>query len=140
MLPLIEVSAGYHLIDFGLGADMLFAFDDRGGADGGRPVTPRITPGGELNWSLRLYAPTTEHLKVRFFLEGLGVTFVAYARKYPDTGTYLNIGSHVGLGAEYPIGDAEWFAARRLFHSSNGKAYEHNPALNAIGLLVGVKI
>jgi hypothetical protein len=64
---------------------------------------------------------------------------VAYAREYPDNGTRANIGSRVGLGMEYPVNNHKAHTTLRLFHSSNGKSYENNPALNAVGILMGIQ-
>jgi hypothetical protein len=138
--PLFKLAQNYHLVNFGLGLDALCAFDGLGGAENGRPVNARMTPGGELNWCLRLYAPPIGRSRVQLYLEGLGMTGVAYLRPFPEGGTNFNIGSHAGIGIEYTIGESRAFASVRLFHSSNGTAYETNPALNAIGLLAGVAL
>jgi hypothetical protein len=136
--PLFQLAQNYHIADIGLGLDALCAFDGLGGLGNGRPVNARITPGGELNWCLRLYTPPIGKSGVELYLEGLGMTGVVYLRPYPEGGTNFNIGSHVGIGVEYPIGESRAFVSARLFHSSNGTAYATNPALNAIGLVAGV--
>jgi hypothetical protein len=44
---------------------------------------------------------------------------------------------------EYPIkngkANARAYTALRWFHASNGKTYENNPALNTVGILMGVQ-
>ncbi len=139
-LQLIDLTPDFNLLDFALGLDALVAFDDRGGPDQGRPINARITPGIELNWSLRIYVLPLGSIGSRLFLEGAGMTLIAYARPYPDNGTYLNIGSHVGLGIDYPLSTGKGYTTLRLFHSSNGKPYEENPALNAIGIMTGIQL
>lgn len=139
ILQLINITPDFNLIDVGLGLNGLLAFDDRGGSAKGRPVNARITPGFEANWNLRLYVLPIPPIKSAVFLEGLGMTFIVYSREYPDNGTKINIGSHVGLGVQYPINKFKGYTTLRLFHSSNGKQFEHNPALNAIGLLMGIR-
>jgi hypothetical protein len=104
-----------------------------------RPINARITPGFELNWSLRLYIIPIPQINSRIFLEGLGISLIIYTREYPDNGTFVNIGSHVGLGIEYPINNFKAYTTLRLFHSSNGKPYENNPALNAVGIITGIQ-
>jgi hypothetical protein len=139
ILKLINITPDFNLIDFGFGLNVLMAFDDKGGSENGRPINARITPGFELNWSLRLYVIPIPKINSRIFLEGLGMSLIVYTREYPDNGTYVNIGSHVGLGMEYLVNNHKAYTTLRLFHSSNGKSYENNPALNAVGILMGVQ-
>jgi hypothetical protein len=138
-LRLVHLGQDFNLLDVGLGIEGLAAFDDRGGSGNGRPVNARITPGFELNWSARLYLLPLKRARSRLFVEGLGITLVTYARPYPDGGTHVNIGSHAGVGIATRIDDREIYATLRLYHSSNGKAFESNPALNAIGVVLGVQ-
>lgn len=147
-LKLVHLRPWFNLLDISLGLDALFAFDEvhspREDNFGNiRPSHARITPGFELNWNLRLYIIPIPPIKGRIFLEGLGITLVVYTRQFPDTGSasgsYVNIGSHAGIGIEFPINDFRAYTALRLFHSSNGKRYEKNPALNAIGIIAGVQ-
>jgi hypothetical protein len=139
VLKLINLNQNFNLVDFGVGLNALMAFDGSGGSNNGRPVNARITPGFELNWSIRLYVIPIQKINARIFLEGLGMSLIVYAREYPDSGTHVNIGSHAGLGIEYPINSHKAYTTLRLFHSSNGKAYENNPALNAVGILTGIQ-
>ena len=139
VLKLFRLDEDFNLLDVGLGAELLVAFDGRGGSVNGRPVTPRITPGLELNWSLRLYLLHLKAAKTRFFIEGQGINLVIYSRPYPDGGTNVNIGSNVGLGIATLLDRRELFVTLRLFHTSNGRVYENNPALNAMGLVVGLQ-
>ncbi len=56
------------------------------------------------------------------------------------TGSIANIGSHVGLGMEYQINEKlKGYTTLRLFHASNGKKYEDNPALDAVGIIMGIQ-
>jgi hypothetical protein len=148
VLKLMPVWPNFNLMDFSLGLNALMAFDQfkephKDNFGNIRPDDTRITPGLELNWNIRLYVIPVPPVGGRIFLEGLGITLIVYARDFPDTGTAkgsrLNIGSHLGIGMEYAINDYRAFTALRWFHSSNGKAYEDNPALNAIGILMGVQ-
>lgn len=137
ILQLIQITPNYNLFDFGLGLNGLLAFDNRGGVKNDRLINARITPGFELNWSLRMYVLPIPKIKSRIYMEGLGMSLVAYSREYPDNGTKVNIGSHVGIGMEFPIDNYKIYTTLRLFHSSNGRGYSNNPALNAIGIIIG---
>jgi hypothetical protein len=139
-LKFFKVKPDFNLIDFGFGANIIMAFDERPDSSLARPNYVRIVPGFELNWSLRLYFLRIQSIKTRLFIEGEGMTFVYYTKPYPDNGTNINIGSHVGMGMDFQINDAlRGYTSLRLFHTSNGKNYENNPALNAIGILVGLQ-
>ena len=148
VLKLINISPDFNLLEFGLGINTIVAFDEihkpkKDNFGNVRPVNGRITPGFELNWSLRIYIIPIPPVKGRVFLEGLGMSLVVYAREFPDTaaakGTHVNIGSHAGLGMEFPVNTYKVYSSLRLFHSSNGMVYAKNPELNAIGILVGVQ-
>jgi len=139
VLELVHLDQDFNLLDVGVGAEALAAFDDRGGSGGGRPVNARLTPGFELNWSVRLYLLHLKGARSRLFIEGQGINLVVYSRPYPDGGTNVNIGSNAGIGLATRIEQRELFATLRLFHTSNGKAFENNPALNAVGLVVGLQ-
>jgi Lipid A 3-O-deacylase (PagL) len=139
-LKLIRIKPNFNLIDFGLGTNIIMAFDEKNDPKLARPNYARIVPGFELNWSLRLYIVRIRSIKTRLFLEGEGMTFVYYTKPYPDNGTNINIGSHVGMGIDFQINDAlKGYTSLRLFHTSNGKNFENNPALNAIGILTGLQ-
>lgn len=143
-LRLMNISPDYNLIDFGLGIDVLCVFDQVNEEQTDnlghiRPSYARITPGLELNWNVRLYLIPVPVINCRIYLEGQGMTLVVYAREFPDAGTQINIGSHAGFGFEYPVGKGKAYTSLRLFHSSNGQTYEHNPALIAVGIITGVQ-
>jgi len=139
-LKLIRIKPDFNLIDFGLGTNILFGFDEKHDPSKDRPNYARIVPGFEVNWNLRLYILPIQSIKTRLFLEGMGMTFVYYTKPYPDNGTNINIGSHVGMGMDYQINDAlKGYTTLRLFHTSNGKEFEKNPALNAIGIVMGLQ-
>jgi Lipid A 3-O-deacylase (PagL) len=139
-LKLIRIKPNFNLIDFGLGTNIIMAFDEKHDPTLVRPNYARIVPGFELNWSLRLYIVRIKSIKTRLFLEGEGMTFVYYTKPYPDNGTNINIGSHVGMGMDFQINDAlKGYTSLSLFHTSNGKNFENNPALNAIGILMGLQ-
>ena len=64
-----------------------------------------------------------------------------YTKPYPDGGTNINIGTHVGFGMKSQINDyLNGFATFRIFsHTSNGQAEETNPALDMVGLVLGIQ-
>jgi hypothetical protein len=139
-LKLIKINPNFNLFDFGFGANVIMAFDEQRDSSLVRPNYARIVPGFELNWSVRLYLLRIQSIKTRLFLEGEGMTFVYYTKPYSDDGTNINIGSHLGLGIDYNIkDDLKGYTSLRLFHTSNGKKFENNPALNAIGILIGLQ-
>ena len=148
VLKLIHIKPNFNLLDFGLGFSFLLAFDEvyewqKDNFGNMRPSHARVTPGFELNWNLRIYIIPIPPIKGRIFIEGLGITLVVYTREFPDIGiakgSFVNIGSHAGIGMEFSINNFKVYTTLRLFHSSNGKAYEDNPALNAVGILAGVQ-
>jgi|BioPla2DNA2_1021312.scaffolds.fasta_scaffold00623_21 hypothetical protein len=153
VLKLIDISPKYNLIDFSLGLNVLTAFDQvkepkEDNFGNMRPDYSRITPGFELNWCARLFILPISKINARLYVEGLGMSLVVYSRKFPDistedgraTGSAVNIGSHVGTGMEYRINnDLKGYISVRLFHASNGKKYENNPALDAVGIIMGVQ-
>jgi len=141
---LISFTPEYNLLDLGLGINALSGFNqvneeqtDNFGHI--RPDYAQITPGFELNWNARMYAPPFPVVQARIFIEGIGMSLVIYARPYPQGGTNINIGSHAGIGIEYPVKAGYAYTAIRLFHSSNGQVYENNPALNAAGIVFGIQ-
>ncbi len=153
VLKLIDITPKYNLIDFSIGTNVLMAFDQvnepkEDNFGNMRPDHSRITPGFELNWCARLFILPISKINARLYLEGLGMSLIVYTRKFPDintgngraTGTVVNIGSHVGMGMEYRINDdLKGYISLRLFHASNGKKYESNPALDAVGIIMGVQ-
>ncbi|MCL2319582.1 MAG: acyloxyacyl hydrolase [Treponema sp.] len=153
VLKLIDITPQFNLIDFSVGLDVLTAFDkvnesQKDNFGNIRPDHSRITPGFELNWCVRLFVIPIPKISSRIYLEGLGMTLVVYTRKFPDintptgkaTGSIVNIGSHVGAGMEFQINEKlKAYTTVRLFHASNGKEYEHNPALNAVGMILGLQ-
>jgi opacity protein-like surface antigen len=139
-LKFIKIKPDFNLIDFGFGTNIIMAFDEQHDAKKARPDYARIVPGIEVNWSLRLYILRIQSIKTRIFFEGEGMTFVYYTKPYPDNGTNINIGSHVGMGMDFQMNNAlKGYTCLSLFHTSNGKNYENNPALNAIGILMGLQ-
>ncbi len=139
-LELIRLRSGLNLIDVGVGANIILAYDGQNDPSRERPDYARIVPGLEINWSVRLYFLPIKKIDTRMYLEALPITFVCYAKPYPDGGSRINIGSHVGLGIDYRLNSGlRGFASLRLMHTSNGREYERNPALNAIGITTGVQ-
>ena len=143
-LRLIYINPQYNLLDFGIGLNGLLAYDmvneiqkDNFGNE--RPKNGRMTFGFELNWNIRLYVIPIIKINSRIFIEGCGMSLVVYSRKFPENGTYVNIGTNAGLGMEYPINNYKAYTVLKWFHSSNGKPYENNPALNTVGIVIGLQ-
>jgi hypothetical protein len=67
------------------------------------------------------------------------MSLVVYSREFPETGTHVNIGTNVGLGMEYPINNYKAYTTLKWFHTSNGDTYENNPALNTVGIIMGLQ-
>jgi len=144
VLKLIKIHPQFNLLDFGLGLNVLLAYDmvneiqkDNFGNE--RPKNGRMTFGFELNWNARLYVIPIPKINSRIFIEGCGMSLVVYLREFPENGTYVNIGTSIGLGMDYPINDYRAYTVLKWFHSSNGKAYENNPALNTAGIVMGLQ-
>jgi hypothetical protein len=119
------------------------AFDNRGGEAGGRPFTPRFTVGFDLYYTFRIYSPFIKN-KVRIFLEPFDIGLVIFTRPYPEvdgaTGTYVNVSGQYSLGVKYKIDqNLKGFMMLQLFHASNTKEYANNPALEGIGILMGLQ-
>jgi len=143
-LRLIYINPQYNLLDFGIGLNGLLAYDmvneiqkDNFGNE--RPKNGRMTFGFELNWNIRLYVIPIIKINSRIFIEGCGMSLVVYSREFPESGTYVNIGTNIGLGMEYPINNYKAYTVLKWFHSSNGKPYENNPALNTVGMVMGLQ-
>ncbi len=121
----------YQLMDLGIGLSGLFAFDDQ-------KNTRMPIVGLGVNGSMRVYTP--EVRKSRLFLDGV-MSLVLYSKDFPQNGTKVNGGWHLGGGLEYTVErNTKLFAAVRWFHTSNNDVYgrERNPSVNAVGLAVGV--
>jgi hypothetical protein len=144
VLKLINITPNFNLLDIGIGLNGLLAFDminevqeDNFGHE--RPKNGRMTVGFELNWNIRIYIIPVRKINSRIFIEGCGMSLVIYSREFPRTGTYVNIGTNVGLGLEYPINNYKAYTTLKWFHSSNGDIYENNPALNTVGIIMGLQ-
>ena len=144
VLNLLNITPDFNLIDFGFGLNILTAFDNRGNADWqGRPFTPRITPGIDFYYTLKIYIPLLKD-NIRIFIDPLILGLVVFTRPYPETddatGTYVNQGTQFGLGVEYRINPKlKGFMKLQWFHASNHKEYKNNPALEGIGILTGLQ-
>jgi hypothetical protein len=141
---LINISPQFNLLDFGIGLSGLLAYDmvtesRKDNGDHGRPKNGRSTFGVELNWSVRLYVIPLPPIDSRIYIEGCGMSLVVYSREFPDTGTQVNVGTYLGLGMEYPIKNGTAYTTLRWFHTSNGKTYDKNPALNTVGIVMGLQ-
>ncbi|GBU24397.1 hypothetical protein R83H12_01027 [Fibrobacteria bacterium R8-3-H12] len=144
ILKMIYINPQYNLFDAGLGLNGLLAYDmvnkiqkDNFGHE--RPKNGRTTMGFELNWNIRLYFIPIPKINSRIFTEGCGMSLLVYSREFPETGTHINIGTNIGLGMEYPINNYKAYTILKWFHSSNGKEYENNPALNTAGIVMGLQ-
>jgi len=126
------ITPKYNLMDFGIGLSSLFAFDKLG-----NPRMPVFGLG--VNGSMRLYTPSMR--KTRAFLEGI-MSLVIYTKEFPENGTFVNGGWHLGGGIEYNIEETTKLFAKILwFHTSNNDVYgrERNPSINAVGIAIGVQ-
>jgi hypothetical protein len=144
VLKLINITPEFNLMDVGIGLNGLLAYDmvneiqkDNFGHE--RPKNGRMTVGFELNWNVRIYVIPIQKINSRIFLEGCGMSLVVYSREFPETGTHVNIGTNVGLGMEYPINNYNAYTTLKWFHTSNGDIYENNPALNTVGIIIGLQ-
>ena len=139
-LKFFRIKPELNLMDLNLGVNILAAFDEQEDLTKDRPQYVRIVPGFELNWNIRLYVLPIQKINTKVYIEGTGMTLVFYTSPYPNNGTKLNIGSHLGLGMDYQINPAlRGFTSLRFMHTSNGKSYEKNPAVNAIGIVSGLQ-
>jgi hypothetical protein len=144
VIKLIHITPSFNLLDVGIGLNGLLAFDmvneiqkDNFGNE--RPKNGRMTVGFELNWNVRIYVLPIPKISSRIFIEGCGMSLVVYSREFPETGTYVNIGTNVGLGMEYPKNNFMAYTTLKWFHTSNGKPYDNNPALNTVGIIMGLE-
>ena len=127
------ITPEYNILDFGIGLSGLFAFDKLG-----NPRQPVLGLG--LNGSMRLYTPAAR--KTRIFLEGI-MSLVTYTKEFPENGTFVNGGWHLGGGIEYNIENTTKLFAKILwFHTSNNDVYgrDRNPSINAVGIAAGVQL
>jgi len=144
VLKLIHINQHYNLLDIGVGLSGILAYDmvneiqkDNFGNE--RPKNGRLTSGFELSWNARLYVIPIPKINSRIFIDGCGMSLVVYSREFPENGTNVNIGTNIGLGLEYPINNYKAYTVLKWFHSSNGKPYENNPALNTVGIVMGLQ-
>jgi len=71
------------------------------------------------------------------------MSLVTYTKEFPENGTVLNGGWHLGGGIEYNIENATLLFAKILwFHTSNNDIYgrDRNPSINAVGIAIGVQL
>jgi hypothetical protein len=145
-LKLIYITPAWYLMDCSLGMDILMVRDqiEKESSDmigHVRHTDNRLIPGFEFNWGVRLYFPPIPKIKTSFYFEGQLITLVIYTKPYPDTGTYVNIGTHVGFGFKFFINDfLNGYTTIKLFsHTSNGQPEETNPALDFVGIIFGLQ-
>ena len=126
------INSKYNLLDFGIGISVIMAFDGKGNV--------RLpTLGFGLNGSMRIYSPYIKN--ARAFANGI-MSLVLYTKDYPENGTKINGGWHIGGGLEYRMENAmKIFTSINWFHNSNNDVYgrERNPAINAIGIMTGLQ-
>jgi hypothetical protein len=144
VLKIINITPNFNLLDIGIGLNGLLAYDmvneiqkDNFGHE--RPKNGRLTVGFELNWNVRIYVIPIPKINSRIFIEGCGMSLVVYSREFPETGTHVNIGTNIGLGVEYPINNYKAYTILKWFHTSNGDTYDNNPALNTVGIIIGLQ-
>jgi len=88
---------------------------------------------------VRIYTPPIK--KIRLFAEGI-MSLVTYTKNFPENGTKVNGGWHIGGGIEYKFEDnTKIFTSVAWFHNSNNDVYgrERNPSINAIGIGIGIQ-
>jgi hypothetical protein len=146
VLNLIDITPEWYLLDFSLGLDALIVRDhiQKETIDGFgnvRTTENRLIPAFELNWGVRLYFPPIRKIRTSLYLEAVPITLVVYTQPYPDSGTHVNIGTHLGFGIKSQItDDLSIFVTARIFsHTSNGQPEATNPALDMAGLVVGIQ-
>jgi hypothetical protein len=146
VLNFVNITPTWNLFDFSIGLDALLVRDqinketvDNFGHI--RQTENRLIPGFELNWGLRLYFPPFPKIRTSLYLEAVPITLVIYTKPYPDTGTHINVGTHIGFGIKSQINNAlNGYATLRIFsHTSNGQPEVTNPALDMVGLIVGLQ-
>ena len=146
VLNMINIRPAWNLLDLYLGLDMLAVRDqinkevvDNFGHI--RSTDNRLIPAFELNWGVRLHFLPVPKIKTSLYLEAVPMSLVVYAKPYPDAGTRVNVGTHLGLGMKYSINDKlKGYTTVRIFsHTSNGKPEVNNPALDMVGLVMGLQ-
>ena len=144
VLSLIDITPTWHLIDFSLGADILMIRDqiEKETTDNFghiRHTDNRLIPGFEFNWGVRLYAPPFPKNNTSLYFEAVPMSLVLYTQPYPDSGTRVNVGTHVGVGVKFPVNDLlNGYTTIRIFsHTSNGQPEETNPALDYASITFG---
>ena len=133
VLNILYINPEYNIFDFGIGLSGLFAFDNIR-----NPRHPVF--GFGINGSMRLYSPIIK--RTRLFLEGI-MSLVIYSEDYPQNGSMVNGGWHLGGGIENNLGNnTKIFTKILWFHTSNNDVYgkERNPSINALGLAVGIQL
>ena len=86
-------------------------------------------------WKIKLICRTITFLVIGFS--------PLYSQDYPENGTKLNGGWHLGGGFEYSLEkNTKLFAPIRWFHTSNNDVYgrERNPSVNALGIAIGIQL
>jgi len=146
VLNFVKITPTWNLLDISLGLDIMFVRDqiDKETVDGFghiRTRENRLIPAFELNWGARLYFLGLSKIKTSFYLEAAPITLVIYTKPYPDSGTRLNVGTHLGFGIKTQISDScKAYATLRIFsHTSNGQAEATNPALDLAGFIIGLQ-
>jgi hypothetical protein len=146
VLNLLNITPTWYLFDFCLGLDVLFVRDqiNKESVDNfghTRATENRLIPAFELNWGVKLYFLPIPKIRTCLYFEAVPITFVVYTQPYPDSGTHVNVGTHFGFGFKSKINDAlNIFTTVRIFsHTSNGQPEETNPALDMVGLIVGLQ-
>lgn len=146
VLNMINIRPTWNLLDFSLGLNALLVRDqieketvDNFGHT--RSTENRLIPAFELNWGARLYFLPIHKIKTSLYLEAVPMSLVIYAKPYPDTGTRVNVGTHLGAGMKYSINDElNGYTTVRFFsHTSNGKPEANNPALDLVGVVMGLQ-
>ena len=146
VLNLINITPTWYLFDFSLGLDVFFVRDqvNKESVDNfghTRTTENRLIPAFELNWGVRLYFLPIPKIRTSLYFEAVPITLVVYTKPYPDSGTHVNVGTHIGFGFKSKINDTlNIFTTVRLFsHTSNGQPEVTNPALDMVGLVVGLQ-
>jgi hypothetical protein len=71
------------------------------------------------------------------------MSLVTYTKEFPENGTIVNGGWHLGGGIEYNIESAAKLFAKILwFHTYNNDVYgrNRNPSINAVRIAAGIQL